>query len=230
MKTTEELLALYNSKKGVCCKCGCTLEDNNGQLGSVFVLDRAGNFYCTNCDGEFEDGDENIFEAEFYEHDGFVESSYVVSAVGYAKDNTVTDFEKTFGTLRNEEVARILFNGLISKAVCDKSKFFEDVPEDVAYLTIQIELCDFYTDCVQAVEVLDSFDTFAPAKEPSPPLTLNVGFINSEDRQDETQLDVDASSFEATLVDFANLLFSLRNEMGIKEITYVNKEDGAYDC
>lgn len=54
-----------------------------------------------------------------------------------------------------------------------------------------------------------SFDTFAPAKEPSPPLTLNVGFINSEDRQDETQLDVDASSFEATLVDFANLLFSL---------------------
>lgn len=54
------------SHKARCCKCDCALESEL-DLGSVFVLDYNGNFYCMNCDLEFHDGDERIFEAEFYE-------------------------------------------------------------------------------------------------------------------------------------------------------------------
>ena len=64
----KDLLKLYHSHKGNCCRCGCELCDNTGfGLGSVFVLDYDGNFYCANCDGEFIDNDARIFEAEFYE-------------------------------------------------------------------------------------------------------------------------------------------------------------------
>lgn len=65
----KDLLNLYHSHENVCCKCGCALEDVNGELGSVFVMDYGGNFYCMDCDKEFKDGDERIFEAEFYEED-----------------------------------------------------------------------------------------------------------------------------------------------------------------
>lgn len=62
---TSELKKLYLSHKGTCCKCGCTLEDDIGEgLGSIFVLDKDGRFYCMDHDGEFEDGDERIFEID----------------------------------------------------------------------------------------------------------------------------------------------------------------------
>lgn len=62
----NKLVKLFYSKKNICCKCGWILVDNTGLgLGSSFILDTEGNFYCTNCDGEFVDGDERIFEAEF---------------------------------------------------------------------------------------------------------------------------------------------------------------------
>lgn len=62
----SELRRLYNSSKNKCCKCGCNLEDVNGKLGSVFVLDTDGNFYCMNCDSEFEEGDERIYDINLY--------------------------------------------------------------------------------------------------------------------------------------------------------------------
>lgn len=69
-KTNAELRRLYYSDTARCCKCGTALSDANGMVGSVFVMDKEGNFYCTNCDGDFEDGDERIFEPEFCEADG----------------------------------------------------------------------------------------------------------------------------------------------------------------
>lgn len=63
----KDLLKLYHSSRNKCCKCGCTLEDFNGELGSVFILDYDGNFYCMDCDKEFEEYDDRIFEAEFFE-------------------------------------------------------------------------------------------------------------------------------------------------------------------
>lgn len=61
----DNLVKLYRSHKASCCKCGCTLEDNTGLgLGAIFALDRAGNFYCMNCDSDFEDGDNRIFDYE----------------------------------------------------------------------------------------------------------------------------------------------------------------------
>ena len=58
---TEKLLELYRSHRGHCCKCGCYLESEL-DLGSIFVLDYDGNFYCINCDNIFDDIDERIFE------------------------------------------------------------------------------------------------------------------------------------------------------------------------
>lgn len=62
-KQVIKLLNLYYQRKANCCKCGCELKAVPGQpLGSTFVLDWKGNYYCMNCDGEFGDGDERIFE------------------------------------------------------------------------------------------------------------------------------------------------------------------------
>jgi hypothetical protein len=59
------LKELYYSKRNQCCKCGCFLETADGiPLGSVFVLDMAGKFYCTNCDNEFDNYDERIYDAD----------------------------------------------------------------------------------------------------------------------------------------------------------------------
>lgn len=62
----KDLLKLYHSHKANCCKCGCYLE-SDFDLGSIFILDYDGNFYCINCDNILDDEDERIFEAEFYE-------------------------------------------------------------------------------------------------------------------------------------------------------------------
>ena len=62
----DQLLDLYHSHRAECCKCGCYLE-SDFDLGSIFVLDYDGNFYCMNCDNIFDDVDDRIFEAELYE-------------------------------------------------------------------------------------------------------------------------------------------------------------------
>lgn len=57
----KELKKLYFAHKGNCCKCGAFLASDN-PLGSFFILDRSGNFYCSDCDSEFEDGDPRIVD------------------------------------------------------------------------------------------------------------------------------------------------------------------------
>ena len=60
----KELFKRYNSKKAKCAICGKTLISFGDEpLGLYFVLDKSGNFYCTDCDSEFEDGDNRIFDA-----------------------------------------------------------------------------------------------------------------------------------------------------------------------
>ena len=60
-------------------------------------------------------------------------------------------------------------------------------------------------------------------------LTYNVGFINVNDEYDETQLDVKVdSSAEMEVIELINLILSLKDEMGIREVTYIeclNEED-----
>lgn len=64
----KELNKLYDSKRAYCCKCGCELTDFTGNgLGSVFVLDIYGNYYCMGCDQIFEDYDSRIFDKEIFE-------------------------------------------------------------------------------------------------------------------------------------------------------------------
>ncbi len=70
----KELKELYLSHKAHCCKCGCSIEDWSGYgLGAIFVLDKQGKFYCTNCDHEFSDFDERIFEIDLYPEDEYAD-------------------------------------------------------------------------------------------------------------------------------------------------------------
>ena len=54
-------------------------------------------------------------------------------------------------------------------------------------------------------------------------LVYNVGFINENDERDETQLDVNEYNTEdAEIVELMNLILSLKDEMGIKKIIYID--------
>ena len=69
--TYQDLMEKYNSHKANCCVCGCTLSTEGGNaLGDFFLLNKDGQFYCMDCDIEFEEGDEYIFDPE----DGFFEN------------------------------------------------------------------------------------------------------------------------------------------------------------
>ena len=53
-------------------------------------------------------------------------------------------------------------------------------------------------------------------------LVYNVGFINEDNEHDETQLDIEEyNTTETEMVELINLILSLKDEMGIKEITYI---------
>ena len=55
-------------------------------------------------------------------------------------------------------------------------------------------------------------------------VVCNVGFINTNGHEDETQLDIEEEydTTEAEVVELINLILSLKDEMGIKEITYLD--------
>ena len=68
-----QLHNLYNAKKGTCCKCGTTLySDGEQPLGSVFVLDTAGNYYCIHCDAKVPE--EEIYEDWMRKDKWYIES------------------------------------------------------------------------------------------------------------------------------------------------------------
>lgn len=57
-------------------------------------------------------------------------------------------------------------------------------------------------------------------------LVYNVGFINEDGKDDETQLDINEYNEEsAEMIELINLILSLKDEMGIKEITYIEYMD-----
>ena len=51
-------------------------------------------------------------------------------------------------------------------------------------------------------------------------IVYNIGFINANNQYDETQLDVKKSIEED--FELINLILSLKDELGIKEITYID--------
>lgn len=54
-------------------------------------------------------------------------------------------------------------------------------------------------------------------------LVCNVGFINTNGYEDETQLDVEEyNTTEQEVIELINLILSLKEEIGIKEITYID--------
>lgn len=53
-------------------------------------------------------------------------------------------------------------------------------------------------------------------------LVYNVGFINENNEHDETQLDIEENTTDAEIIEMINLILSLKDEMGIKEITYID--------
>lgn len=54
-------------------------------------------------------------------------------------------------------------------------------------------------------------------------LIYNVGFINTNGKQDETQLDIEEPHREdEEIIELINLILSLKDEMGIQEVTYID--------
>ena len=57
-------------------------------------------------------------------------------------------------------------------------------------------------------------------------LVYNAGFINENNEHDETQLDVNEyNSPDTEIIELINLILSLKDEMGIKEVTYIEYMD-----
>ena len=53
-------------------------------------------------------------------------------------------------------------------------------------------------------------------------VVYNVGFVNNEGKIDETQLDVEEHNREyEEIVELINLILSLKDEMGIEEVKYI---------
>lgn len=53
-------------------------------------------------------------------------------------------------------------------------------------------------------------------------LIYNIGFINEDNVHDETQLEIDEyNNLNIEMIELINLILSLKDEMGIKEITYI---------
>lgn len=53
-------------------------------------------------------------------------------------------------------------------------------------------------------------------------LIYNVGFINEDNKRDETQLDIEEyHNLNLEMIELINLILSLKDEMGIKEITHI---------
>ena len=54
-------------------------------------------------------------------------------------------------------------------------------------------------------------------------LIYNVGFINTNGEKDETQLDItEYNTEDAEIIELMNLILSLKDEMGIQKITYID--------
>lgn len=54
-------------------------------------------------------------------------------------------------------------------------------------------------------------------------LIYNVGFINVDGKEDEVQLDIEEhNSEDAEMIELINLVLSLKDEIGIKEVTHIN--------
>ena len=53
-------------------------------------------------------------------------------------------------------------------------------------------------------------------------ITYNVGFVNTDGAQDETQLDIEErNSTDEEVIELMNLILSLKDEMNIKEVAYI---------
>ena len=53
-------------------------------------------------------------------------------------------------------------------------------------------------------------------------VVYNVGFINEDNLEDETQLDLEEhDDEEEATIELLNLVLSLKDEMSIKEVTYI---------
>ena len=53
-------------------------------------------------------------------------------------------------------------------------------------------------------------------------ITYNVGFVNTDGVQDETQLDIEErNSTDEEVIELMNLILGLKDEMNIKEVAYI---------
>jgi hypothetical protein len=61
--------AYYNTAATHCAGCGCLLHtmSKGDILSNYFIMDKEANFYCTDCEKDFADGDERIYSPDLDE-------------------------------------------------------------------------------------------------------------------------------------------------------------------
>jgi hypothetical protein len=79
---------------------------------------------------------------------------YCVCGIGYNKDDKITDYEKYYGNFDNYDDAYTLFVNLRTKSV---ASFFEDAPEDVYKILVQLEECEETDDDITCIDTKNEF-------------------------------------------------------------------------
>lgn len=90
-----------------CAGCGCLMytHEKDDVLSNYFIMDREANFYCTDCEKDFADGDERIYSPDLEEGPGLSFTMMPVIDV-YALERALIaqygpDFANEYGELTN---------------------------------------------------------------------------------------------------------------------------------
>ena len=84
---------------------------------------------------------------------------YVVCALGYDKNDCITDYERIFGMFDNFAEAYSLINTLGTQ---DIDSFFIDVPSNVSKLLFQLEECEEIEDMMTCIDIHAEFTIVKP--------------------------------------------------------------------
>lgn len=78
------------------------------------------------------------------------EIKYCVAAIGYDKDFMVTDYEKDITDLCSLNEANFSYANVLST----QDKIFENVPDNVTHMYVQLEKCEYHKDFINCIDII----------------------------------------------------------------------------
>jgi hypothetical protein len=139
----------YNTMtQAYCAGCGCLLHTNSREdvLSNYFIMDKEANFYCTECEQDFADGDERIYSPDLEEKPNLPFTMMPVIGVHALERALIeqygSDFQNNYGKFTN-----VLFD---DSYVNDSYKsYYFDVIHDLSNLSVwQDETQCYLENCI----------------------------------------------------------------------------------